>query len=147
MKKHIFKVASLLLLPSVCFAGTITSMNQDEVTNILNEKTITTITAATLNGNIIADKFTGYFSKDGKMSSSFSPKTSNAPQTDTGTWRVSSDGMMCFKWQNWDSGKERCVSLYKLNNSILVTNSQNGFESLILNKDIVSGNRLATSKQ
>ena len=139
MRKFLFKTGILLLVSPIELATTLNSMSKDDVTKAFSDKTFSTISAATLNGNLIDDKFTGYFSKDGKMKGKFGKKPSNAPQNDTGVWRVNDDGTMCFKWDNWDSNTEKCVNLYQLQNGILVVNDQNGFESMILNKDMSSG--------
>lgn len=147
MKKYLALAGALLLAPSLCFAGNnMTQMSKDEVTNALADKTITTISAATLSGKVVNNTFTGYFSKDGKAMGSFGTKPENDPQTDTGTWKVNSDGMFCFKWDHWDSGKEKCVAIYKLSNGLLVINSDNGFESMILSDQIKSGNQMAVAK-
>lgn len=123
-------------------AATLTSMKKDEVMKAFSDKNFSTINAATLNGTVIDNNFTGYFSKDGKMKGKFKNKPDNSPQQDTGTWKVNDDGAMCFKWDNWDSNKERCVTLYRLKNGILVVNSDNGFETMILDKDMSSGDSL-----
>lgn len=145
MKKLLALASTLLLVPSLSFAGTLTSMNKDEVISAISDKTFTTISAATLNDKVIADSFTGYFSKDGKMSGKFEKKPEGSPQSDTGTWKVNSDGALCYKWEKWDNGKEECVAVYKLSNGLLVVNSSNGFESFILDKSIKSGNSLAAA--
>lgn len=114
MKHYLSMSLALLLVPSLSFAGTLTSLKQDEVTNVFSDKTITTISAATLNGKVINNSFTGYFSKDGKAKGSFDKKPDNDPQTDTGTWKADSNGNFCYKWDHWDGAKEECVSIYKL---------------------------------
>ncbi len=144
MKHYLTLAGTLLLAPSLCFAGTLTSMKKDEVTNAIADKTITTVSAATLNGKVVNNSFTGYFSKDGKSTGSFDNKPETDPQTDTGTWKVDSDGKFCYKWDHWDNNKEQCVSFFKLNNGILVINGQNGFESMILSEQIRSGNQMGS---
>lgn len=146
MKQACTLIATLMLVPSLCTATTLTSLNKDDVTQLFSDKTITTIPAATLNGKIIKNAFTGYFSKDGKNYGSFQSKPEGEAQTDTGTWRVDDNGMLCYKWQHWDSSKERCVGVYKLNNGYLIVNDQNGFESLILSDQIKSGNHVNKAK-
>jgi hypothetical protein len=142
-KKLLILSSAVLLIPSLSFAGTtLKSMDSKDVNSTFGDKTITTISEVTLNGEVVANNFTGYFGKDGKMKGQFAQKPSNDPQQDTGTWKVNSDGMFCFKWDHWDSNKERCVSMYKLKNAILVVNDQNGFETLIMEKDIKSGNQM-----
>lgn len=143
MKKYSMLAGILLLAPSLTMAGTMSSMSKDDVMSTFSDKTITTISAATLNGKVINDSFTGYFSKDGNATGSFETKPDDGPQSDTGTWKVNSDGKFCFKWSQWDQGKEKCVSIYKLGNGYLVVNDQNNFESMILSEQIKSGNQMA----
>lgn len=142
MKHFLALIGTLLLAPSLCMAGTLNSLKKDEVTSAFSDKTITTISAATLNGKIIKNSFTGYFSKDGKAVGSFETKPDNEQQTDTGTWKVNSDGLFCYQWDHWDANKEKCLSVYKLNNGLLVINDQGGFESMILADQIKSGNQM-----
>jgi hypothetical protein len=142
MKRYLALLGASLLVPSLCFAGTLTSLNKEEVTNAFSDKTFTTIPAATLNGKVLKDSFKGYFSKDGKSTGSFETKPDSGPQNDTGSWKVDADGKFCFKWDHWDGGKEQCVSIYKLSNGFLVINSKNGFESMILSEQIKSGNHM-----
>lgn len=144
LKSLIILSSSLLLVPVSGFAGTLTTLNNGDVKSTFTDKTITTISAATLDGTLISDSFTGYFSKDGKMMGNFAKKPDGEPQNDTGTWHVNSD-KLCFKWDHWNGNKEKCVSVYKLKNAFLIINDQNGFESLIMDKDIVSGNRLSNA--
>lgn len=142
MKKCLILAGISLLVPSLCFAASLNSMKKAEVTKAIADKTFTTISAATLNDKVIKNSFTGYFSKDGKASGSFEMKPDNDPQSDTGTWNVNSDGKLCYKWDHWDSGKEKCVAVYKLSNGLLVINDEKGFESMILSDQIKSGNQM-----
>lgn len=140
MKQYLALAA--LLVPSLSIAGTLTSMKQADVINAFADKTITTIPAATLNGKVLKNSFTGYFSKDGKAQGLFETKPNDDPQNDTGSWKVDSEGMFCFKWDHWDGGQEKCVAIYKLNNGFLVINKQDSFESMILSDQIKSGNQM-----
>lgn len=142
MRNSLALLAILLLAPSLCLAGSLNSMGKDEVVSAFSDKTITTIPAATLNGKVIKNTFTGFFSKDGKATGAFETKPSDDPQTDTGTWKVNADGLFCYKWDHWDGGKEECVSMFKLTNGYLVINDQNGFESMILSELIKPGNQM-----
>lgn len=142
MKRLLGFISIALLVPSLGFAGTLTSLDMEQVTSAFSDKTITTISAATLNGKLIENSFSGYFSKDGKMIGKFNKKPEGSPQNDKGSWRVDSNGMFCYKWDSWDNNKENCIGVYKLSNGLLVINSNNGFESFILDKDIKSGNNM-----
>lgn len=130
----------LLSVSTFSLAASISSMSQSEVRDVLSDKTITTISAATLNGKVLPNSFTGYFSKDGKMHGRFAKKTEGAPEGDKGTWQVKDDGSVCMTWGQWFNGKEECVSFYKLSNGVLVIGADQNFESFILNSEIKSGN-------
>ncbi|HSW76797.1 MAG TPA: hypothetical protein VLG50_07115, partial [Candidatus Saccharimonadales bacterium] len=134
MKKILFLSAILLSASSVCFSAPLSTMNKSATSAALTDKTITTISAATLNRKIISDSFTGYFGKDGKMKGTFANKPADSPQTDQGTWKINSDGKVCVTWEHWNDGKQYCVVFYKLNNALLIVNAANNdFESLVLN--------------
>ncbi len=142
MKKFAALSIALLSVSSISFAAPLSPLNKSAATNELSDKTITTIAAATLDGKIISDSFTGYFGKDGKMNGKFANKPADGPQTDQGTWKVKTDGKVCVTWDHWMEGKEKCVNFYKLSNALLIVNMSNGFESLVLNDDIKSGNHM-----
>lgn len=143
MKKIILASLVLFTTTSISFAGSIYSMNKMQAKNTLNDKTITTISAITLDGKVIADSFTGYFSNDGKVMGKLANKADGSPQTDNGMWKVNNKGMVCITWEHWNNAKEKCVNFYKLSNAILITNGDKGFESLILNDQIQTGNQLS----
>lgn len=141
MKKLLLSIA-LFSLSSISFATSLTPMDKSEATTELTDKTITTISAATLNGKVIADSFTGYFGKDGKMKGQFVNKPADGPRTDQGSWKVKNNGEVCVTWEHWNSAQEKCVSFYKLSNALLIVNTNKGFESLVLNSDMKSGNHM-----
>lgn len=141
MKKLLLSIA-LLSISSMTFAATLSPMNKAAATTELSDKTITTISAATLDGKVISDSFTGYFSKDGKTQGKFANKPADGPQTDQGSWKVNADGKVCVTWQHWNNAQEKCVNFYKLNNALLIVNMQNGFESLVLDSDMKTGNQM-----
>lgn len=142
VKRLTYLSSLVVFLPALATAQTLSSLNKDEITSAFSDKTITTITAATLNNQLISDSFTGYFSKDGKMVGKFASKPQDQPQDDSGTWSVKPEGMLCYKWDHWNAAKEKCASVYKLSNGLLVVNGQNGFESFIKLSDIKSGNQV-----
>lgn len=143
--KQLSFAAVLLSASTFCMASTITSMNKSEVTDALTDKTITTISAATLNGKILPNSFTGYFGKDGKMAGEFAQPTEGAPRNDNGTWAIQDDGGVCMTWTQWFNGKKECVYFYKLSNGLLIVGADQNFESVILNSGIKSGNQNPTT--
>ncbi len=142
MKKLISLPILFLSLTSISLAATLSPMNKSAATAEFSDKTITTISAATLDGKVISDSFTGYFSKDGKTTGKFANKPEDGPINDQGTWKVNADGKVCVTWQHWNNAKEKCVMFYKLSNALLIVNMDKGFESLVLDSDIKSGNQM-----
>lgn len=141
-------LGTMIFVPAL-YAGTsdtLKPMSKDQTTKVFSDKTIKTISAATIDNTVIADSFMGYVSKDGKLTGKFAQKPNGQPEDDTGTWKVDDHGRFCFKWEHWDKGQERCVTMYELSNSYLVVNDKKGFESLILKKDISNGNQLSNMK-
>jgi len=130
------------LFSTLSYATSITSTNKSEVVNALSDKTVTTISAATLNGKVLPNSFTGYFSKDGKMNGGFSNATQDAPQSDKETWQVKNNGSLCMTWEHWFGVNEECVNIYQLKNGLLIIGSDRTFESVILSSDIKAGNQL-----
>jgi hypothetical protein len=144
MKKLLVVFAVLASVSSVSFAApNLVSMTKPQAMKELSDKTITTISAVTLDGKVISDSFTGYFSKDGKMSGKMATKPADGPQADQGTWMVKANGMVCITWEHWNNAKEKCVDFFKLNNALLITNADHGFESLVLDSGIQSGNQMS----
>jgi hypothetical protein len=143
MKKKIIFALALFSISSASLATSLTSMNSAQAKNTLSDKTITTVSAATLNGNIVDNSFTGYFNKDGTMTGKFANSLADgAPQSDTGTWKVQKNGEVCVTWQKWDKGHQKCVTFYKLNHSLLVVGPENKFETVILEDNIQKGNQM-----
>lgn len=143
MKKSLSIAIALISFSSLASAATLTSLNSAQTKDAIVDKTITTVSTVTLDGKLVDNTFTGYFNKDGTMHGSFANKPDNGPQTDQGKWRVMGNGDFCFTWQNWDSAKERCVTFYKLDNALLIINKGNKFETLILDNNIQTGNKLS----
>ncbi|STY29843.1 Uncharacterised protein [Legionella wadsworthii] len=145
--KQVTLAALLLSISSLSIAASMSSMSKSEVTEALNDKTITTISAATLNDKVLANPFTGYFGKDGKMNGKFVQPTKDVPQKDQGTWLVKDDGSVCMTWTQWFKGKEECVYFFKLQNGLLIVGADQNFESFILSAHIKPGNQTKTTVQ
>ena len=143
MKKILFFTSVVLCsLSSISMAGSIHPLSGMEAKKLIEDKTVKTISAATLNGQIVDNSFAGFFGKDGKVSARFANPPASAPQADTGTWKMGSHNNICFTWQHWNNSQEQCVTLYKLSNAILVLGSGKKFNSLVLNENIKPGNTM-----
>ena len=116
MRRLFASILVLLFLFTSSFASSIDTMNKYEAMNALSDKTITTLSVSTLNGKLIANKFTGYFGKKGELVGFFARKPDGALKYDKGGWALNSDGKVCLRWKQWFDGKEHCVFLYKLSN-------------------------------
>lgn len=144
MKKLLVLFVILTSVSSVSFAApSLIPMSKPQAVKELSDKTITTISAITLNGKVISDSFMGYFGKDGKTSGKLANKPADGPQVDQGKWMVKANGMVCITWDHWNNAQEKCVNFYKLNNALLIMNLNQGFESLVLDNEIQSGNHMS----
>jgi hypothetical protein len=144
MKKLITSLA-LFSLSTIALATSLTSLTSTQAKSAISGKTITTVSKATMNGQLVDNSFTGYFNTDGTMQGKFAnPLSDGMPQTDKGTWKVQSNGQVCVTWQNWENATQRCMTFYKLTNALLIIGPNNKFETLVLDSDIQSGNQLSS---
>lgn len=145
MKKSVMLVSIVLLsLSAFAFGASMQSLSKAQTTQQIAGKTITTIPLITLNDQLIANSFTGFFDKNGQMKGQLASKPDNDPQTDEGKWIVKPDGTLCATWQHWHQNKPICVSIYKLTNGMLLVNQHNKkIETLILKENIKDGNQLS----
>jgi len=142
MKKSILIFALLIFSCSMSYAASIQSMDKNQVTNALEDKTITTVPLATLHGNLISNTVSVYFGKGGKLIGQFTNKPNNDPQSDKGTWEVKANGQVCVQWKVWTNNNPICVYTYKLSNSLVFINTDNKFESMVLFDKIHTGNQV-----
>lgn len=142
MKKALVLSAVLVSFSSLSFAASLNSLSKDQVVGALENQTITTIPLATLESELIADPATIYFDKNNQISGKFAHKPGNDPQTDQGTWTVKDDGSLCITWKHWFKSVPFCDYVYEANNSLLFIKGDNTFASLVLKKNIKSGNHL-----
>lgn len=147
MKKLvILSACALMFVSSFCYAASMQSLNKKQLTQALEDKTITTISLVTLNGNIINNSASIYFSKNNKTDGTMSSKPGNNPQSDEGIWSVKSNGALCITWQHWNDNKPICVFGYQLTNALVLVNTETkNLETLILNINIQSGNSVKTN--
>lgn len=148
MKKiSIILLAAVFTICSFAFAATnFKPMTKAEATQAFNDKTITTISWANLNGKLVQNSFTGYFGPDGKAMGHFANQPeNNVPQDDQGTWLVKSDGTVCATWQHWFNGKELCVHIYNAKNSLVLIGVDGSLNTLIMSDQIQSGNQMSAT--
>lgn len=135
--------ATVLTLSSLCFGATLQSMSKDDVTNLLSDKTFTTIPVTTQNKKIVmGNEFMGYMDKNGKILGQFKKQPASEQRKDTGTWRVKDNGMLCITWAHWGDKKEFCMDLYDVGNMILFVNESGNVESGAMKDSFKSGNQL-----
>lgn len=145
MKKYTILSAALLSLTTLpSFSNSLHALNKAETLKLLSGNTITT-PVSKIQGEVVNNTFTGYFSKDGKMQAKFSNPLQNEPQADEGTWVIGRSGTFCVTWQHWGANKPHCMSFYKLvNGYVLVDNDSNSFESFIPTTGVARGNTMGT---
>lgn len=143
MKRFLLLSSVLFSLSSLCFGTSLLSLDQQQVTQIFEDKTMTTVPLVTLNHQLINNTLTVFFDRRGKLTGQFTNKPEHGPQSDAGTWLVKSSGVLCAIWEHWSDSKPICVYVYKLNNGFLFVNKDNdNFESLVLKENIKTGNKL-----
>lgn len=142
MKKQILAAIVLMTISVTSFSATLTSMNKKQVMDALQNKTLTTIPFATLNGELVKDTITLFLDKNGQIDGKFASAPAKDLQSDRGVWKVSPEGALCVSWDHWDQGQKQCVMVYDVKNSLLfVAAKNNKFESLVLKENIKSGNQ------
>ncbi len=144
MKKlALLSVVILFFVSPLGFAASMHSLNKEQVTNALQDKTMTTIPLLTLNGKLVNNTISMYFSKDSKLTGQFANKPDNDPQSDQGTWTIKPNGVLCTTWQHLNKQKPICVFVYKLQNGLVFVNIEtNKFESMALDENIKDGNQV-----
>ncbi len=145
-RKTLFLIALLLSVCTLSFGATLQSLDKKGVMTALQDKTITTIPMATLHDKLVMSRISIYFGADGKLEGKFARKIENDPQSDTGTWTVKNDGLLCANWQHWGAGKDMCVYVYDTKNSLIFANPAGYFDSLVLSRFIKSGNHVQEIK-
>ena len=146
VRKVIILFSLLMSVCSLSFAASLQSLDQKGATNALQDKTITTIPLATLKDRLIMTRVSIYFGADGKVVGKFARKPDNYPQSDMGTWKVQHDGQVCVNWPHWNDGKDMCVYVYNMKNSLVFANPNGYFDSLVLDRFIKSGNHVEEIK-
>lgn len=119
-------------------------MSQDQITQTLQGNTMTSVSVSNLNGQLINNAFTGYFSQQGQMMGRFLNQPSgNQPQSDQGAWTVK-QGNLCVTWKVWFQGQETCFAMYDLKNSYLFVNAaDNSLGTVVVKSNIKSGNQMS----
>lgn len=144
MKKLSLLAVILLVISSCTYSASLTSMNKAQVVAMFQNKTITTIPLATMNGGLVTDTLTMYLDKKGQIDGQFASKPANDLQVDRGVWKVNAEGILCASWDHWNQGNKICVAVYDLKNAIVFVNTKTGkFESMVLKENIVAGKKMS----
>lgn len=147
MKKSVILSAALVsLISAQSFAAPFHALNKEQVNKAFQNKTITTISAITMDGKLVNNTFTGYFNKDQVNGQLANQPENSAPQNDQGTWLVKNNGALCVTWQHWNQQKPICINIYELKNAYVFINADTGnFESMVPKNNIQDGNQLSSS--
>ena len=142
MRKYpLLFVFFLFAFTSLAQSAQLNSLNNYEIVKTFQNTTITSIPVAEINDKLIANPFTGYLGKSGRVVGYFEkPLANDQRQTDWGVWTVTADGTFCITWNQWYDNKQVCWFIYELGNGYLFVNAKrHNFTSVIL-KDIKPGN-------
>ena len=63
--------------------------------------------------NIFSVHPTLFAAADGRLYGTLKGERDFGTQYDVGTWQVTSDGHLCWRWHVRDSGRERCYTVYQ----------------------------------
>ncbi len=143
MKKIITLLfVTLMAMTSASFAATLTSMNKAQVEQTFVDKTLTSVPSTRLNGVIVDNTFMVYLDAKGQIAGKFLNAPTDAPQTDTGTYKIADNGTMHVTWKHWEAPKEICVNFFDTHNAILAIGCDNEFHTVFMKKMIKSGDHL-----
>ncbi len=137
---------SFMAISATGFASTLTSMSKVEVQQAFVGKTVTSIPTARLNGAPIDNTFTASLDAQGNVMGKFANQPTNAPQTDTGVYKIADDGSMTVTWKNWEGAKEICVQFYNTQNAYVAISCANEFHTVFMKSAIQAGNQLNAQK-
>jgi hypothetical protein len=144
MKKiAIVSAIAVAAISTVSFANAINSLKQNELKQILTDKTISSAPVITMDNHLTPNTFSGYFAKDGTINGKLANQPDNGPQADAGKYKIEANGNLCVTWDHWNNQKPICVSAYKVGNGLMLVNTEShDFENLLLSSDIKAGNQL-----
>ncbi len=143
MKKSIgIACAVLLLVSTLSFGATLTSLNKDEFIKAFVNKTATSIPTDNLNGRTIENTFSMFLDDKGNIVGKMSLKPSNEPQMDKGTYSVDGDGTAYITWRHWDGAKKLCFHAFNTDNAYINVGCDNVFHTVFMKEAIKFGNYL-----
>jgi hypothetical protein len=142
MKKLSLFTGMFLTFSSFCSAATLTSLDKDQVTKLMNDNTFVSIATDNLNGKTIENTFSMYVDGKGNILGKMSHKPKNEPKTDKGVYSIKEDGTIFFTWQHWDGAKELCAHIYETKNAYLAIGCDEVFHTAFMKESVKSGNHL-----
>lgn len=143
MKKLISLIFTLLLvINSLSFGATLTSLNKDEFVKAFVNKTSISIATDNLNGRTIENTFSMFLDEQGNIIGKMSYKPVNEPQIDKGIYSVDKDGTAYITWQHWDGAKKLCFHAFNTENTYISVGCDNIFHTAFMKDSIKSGKHL-----
>lgn len=156
MKKSAILCTALLATTSLSYGASLNSLHKDQVKKALVDKTITTAPVNRLNDQVTQTPVVVYLDNNGNISGQFmntmnsstttsmNNTTNNmpSPQSDTGTYKLKNNGLLCITWKTWNKGNEFCVYTYETSNAYLFVDDHHVFHTVAMKSDIQSGNQM-----
>lgn len=121
-----------MTMSSAGFAATLTSMSKSQLEQAFVNKTVTSVSSARLNGTVVDNTFMATLDAQGHITGKFVNKPDNAPQTDTGVYKIADNGTMYVTWKNWEGAKELCVNFYETKNAYIAIGCNNEFHTAFI---------------
>ena len=135
---------SICLLSTLSYANTLHSMNKSQVQALLNNHTLISAPTDNLDGKTDHDILFLYADGKGHLTGYRAQPLGHSPQNDQGTYNISTNGIMNFRWHHWGNKQLHHACIYELKNAYLVTScDDNMFHTLFMKSQIRVGKHLS----
>lgn len=144
MRKTVLLITGtiLLMLSSLSFSATLTSMSKVQFEHVFVNKTVTSIATDNLNGRTINNKFSMFLDEQGHIWGRMLHKPINEPQTDKGKYVINADGTFYITWQHWDNAKRLCGHVFETKNAYISIGCDDVFHTAFMKASVQFGNHL-----
>lgn len=144
MKKLNLAILFTLLITanSLCLAATLHPINKAQFEKYFINRTFQSIPTDNLNGRTINNTFSMYLDNQGNIYGKMAQQPENEPQTDQGTYTITSDGTFYITWQHWDNAKKLCGHVFNTKNAYISVDCDNVFHTAFMKDASQPGNHL-----